>query len=199
MHRDDGKKRRASAPPSPARGGAPAPAAKAARVGGGKASKASAAEGATREQQPPDAASGPTKYPPEGFTGELGDADELRRLEEALAVGGHFIGHDQVARTFGNCPRIWHGFCGVRYQATEQRWRVKAMGDAKELPGRHRTLVAAATALAKHLGVEVPALGCGADGERAGGVGVGGGVGGVGGGGGGSSGGVGDGGGVRDS
>ena len=116
-------------------------------------------------------ASGPT--PPEGFTGQLGDAAELRRLEEALAVGGHFIGHDQVARTFRNCPRIWHGFCGVRYQATEQRWRVKAMGDEKELPGRHRTLVAAATALAMHLGVEVPALGCGADGERAGGVGVG--------------------------
>ena len=130
-------------------------------------------------------ASGPT--PPEGFTGQLGDAAELRRLEEALAVGGHFIGHDQVARTFRNCPRIWHGFCGVRYQAKEQKWRVKAVGDEKELPGRQPTLVAAATALAKHLGVEVPALGCG----------VGGGVGGVGGGGGGSSGGVGDGGGVR--
>ena len=40
-------------------------------------------------------ASGPT--PPEDFTGELGDAAELRRLEEALAVGGHFIGHNQVA------------------------------------------------------------------------------------------------------
>ena len=33
------------------------------------------------------------------------------------------------------------------------------MGDEKELPGRHPTLVAAATALALRLGVEVPALG----------------------------------------
>ena len=39
-------------------------------------------------------ASGPT--PPEDFTGELGDAAELRRLEQALAVGGLFIGHNQV-------------------------------------------------------------------------------------------------------
>jgi hypothetical protein len=159
---DGGGKGEASALPSPAHGGTPA--AKAA-CGGGKA---------RAREQPPNTASGPT--PPEDFTGELGDAAELRRLEEALAVGKHFIGHNKVA-SYRPHPRIWHGFCGVRYLPAEQKWRVKVV-EGEELPGRHPTLVAAATALAKRLGVEVPALGCGVDGEGAGGVGGGGGGGG---------------------
>ena len=101
-------------------------------------------------------ASGPT--PPEDFTGELGDAAELRRLEEALAVGKHFIGHNTVA-PYKPHPRIWHGFCGVRYYQAEQKWRVKVPPGqhGEELPGRHPTLVAAATALATRLGIQVSA------------------------------------------
>ena len=159
MHRDDARKRRQVAPPTPAHGGAPgpapAPAAKAARRGG----KASATE------QPPDAASGPT--PPEDFNGELGDAAELRRLEEALA--GHelnpFVGHNGVT-PFKPHSRIWHGFFGVRYlppkEGRQGKWRVKVRGVGKELPGRPLTLVAAATALANYLKVEVARVGAAA-------------------------------------